>query len=83
MAKHPQLTIPAALPQRPNDANLYGKHTAIMLNTFNVVKASNTIVHQYDVAFTGVSKDYTIWSDICTTRLGCMSVLFAFGWRHR
>ena len=30
-----------------------------MLNTFNVVKAPTTIVHQYDIAFSGDAKDYT------------------------
>ena len=58
-SRDPQLTIPSALPQRPKNFNSYGKETTIMLNTFNVVKAPNTIVHQYDVAFSGDSKDYS------------------------
>lgn len=54
-----QLTIPAALPQRPNGFNSYGKETTITLNTFNVTKSPNTVVHQYDVAYSGDAKDYT------------------------
>lgn len=64
-----QLSIPAALPQRPKNFNTYGKETTITLNTFNVLKQPNTIVHQYDVAYSGDAKDYTkrkllqkIWS---------------------
>lgn len=64
-----QLTIPAALPQRPKNFNTYGKETTIMLNTFNVVKPPNIVVHQYDVSYNGDAKDYTkrkllqkIWS---------------------
>jgi eukaryotic translation initiation factor 2C len=54
-----QLTIPNALPQRPKNFNTYGKETTITLNTFNVLKAPNTIVHQYDVSYSGDAKDYT------------------------
>jgi hypothetical protein len=54
-----QLSIPAALPQRPKNFNTYGKETTITLNTFNVLKAPNTVVHQYDVAYSGDAKDYT------------------------
>ncbi|KAJ4987318.1 eukaryotic translation initiation factor 2c [Stagonosporopsis vannaccii] len=53
------LSIPSSLPQRPKNFNTYGKETTIMLNTFNVVKPPSTIVHQYDVAYSGDSKDYT------------------------
>ncbi|UPX19247.1 Protein argonaute [Ascochyta rabiei] len=52
-------SVPAALPQRPKNFNTYGKETTIMLNTFNVIKSPNTIVHQYDVAYSGDAKDYT------------------------
>lgn len=54
-----QLAIPSALPQRPKNFNSYGKETTIMLNTFNVIKPPSTVVHQYDVAYSGDSKDYT------------------------
>lgn len=54
-----QLSIPASIPQRPKNFNTYGKETTIMLNTFNVVKPPSIIVHQYDVAYSGDSKDYT------------------------
>jgi eukaryotic translation initiation factor 2C len=45
-----QLTIPGSLPQRPKNFNQYGRAANIVLNTFNVIKAPNTIVHQYDVS---------------------------------
>lgn len=51
--------IPAALPQRPKNLNTYGKETSVTLNTFNVSKVPNTIVYQYDVAYSGDSNDYT------------------------
>jgi eukaryotic translation initiation factor 2C len=54
-----QVAIPSSLPQRPKNFNTYGKETTIMLNTFNVIKPPTIIVHQYDVSFTGDSKDYT------------------------
>jgi len=46
-----QLTIPGSLPQRPKNFNQFGKAANIVLNTFNVVKAPDTVVHQYDVSF--------------------------------
>ena len=45
-----QITLPDSLPQRPKNFNTFGKETSITLNTFNVVKAPSTIVHQYDVS---------------------------------
>jgi eukaryotic translation initiation factor 2C len=54
-----QFSVPAALPQRPKNFNTYGREVNIILNTFNVLKTPNTIVHQYDVHFTGDAKDYT------------------------
>lgn len=58
-SRNSQLAIPAALPQRPKNFNTFGKETTVTLNTFNVIKAPNTTVHQYDVAYSGDSKDYT------------------------
>lgn len=58
-SRNDKLSIPAALPQRPKNFNSYGKETAITLNTFNVPKIPDTIVYQYDVAYSGDSKDYT------------------------
>lgn len=46
-----KITIPGSLPQRPKNFNQFGKAANIMLNTFNVIKAPNTVVHQYDVSF--------------------------------
>lgn len=64
-----QLTAPTSLPQRPKIFNTYGKEATVTLNTFNVIKSPNTIVHQYDVAYSGDAKDYSkrkllqkIWS---------------------
>jgi eukaryotic translation initiation factor 2C len=54
-----QLTLPKSLPQRPKNFNNFGKECGITLNTFNVVKTPNTIVHQYDLHFTGDATDYT------------------------
>lgn len=54
-----QHTIPASLPQRPKNLNSYGKECTIILNTFNVLKAPNRVVYQYDVSFAGDGKDYT------------------------
>jgi eukaryotic translation initiation factor 2C len=54
-----QFTIPQALPQRPKNFNSFGRECGITLNTFNVVKTPNTIVHQYDVHFNGDAQDYT------------------------
>lgn len=54
-----QMTIPHSLPQRPRNFNTYGKDVNITLNTFNVVKTPGTIVHQYDLHFTGDAQDYT------------------------
>jgi len=54
-----QITIPSSLPQRPKNFNTFGKECGITLNTFNIVKTPDTIVHQYDVHFTGDAKDYT------------------------
>jgi len=54
-----QITIPQALPARPKQFNTHGRECGITLNTFNVVKTPNTIVHQFDVNFTGDSLDYT------------------------
>ncbi|KAF1362486.1 Piwi-domain-containing protein [Lizonia empirigonia] len=72
------LTIPSALPQRPKNLNTYGKEATVTLNTFNVLKSPDTIVHQYDVAYSGDAKDYTkrkllqkIWnSKIVKSELG-------------
>lgn len=47
---HHQITIPGSLPQRPKNFNTFGRECAITLNTFNVVKTPNTVVHQYDVS---------------------------------
>ncbi|KAH7394184.1 Piwi domain-containing protein [Phaeosphaeria sp. MPI-PUGE-AT-0046c] len=52
-------SIPNSLPQRPKNFNSFGKECLITLNTFNVVKTPNTVVHQYDLHFTGDAKDYT------------------------
>ncbi|KAI8939451.1 hypothetical protein NX059_003228 [Plenodomus lindquistii] len=54
-----QITLPSSLPTRPKVFNSYGKETSITLNTFNVVKAPDTIVHQYDLNYTGDAQDYT------------------------
>jgi eukaryotic translation initiation factor 2C len=54
-----QQSIPQALPQRPKNLNTYGKECAITLNTFNVLKAPNKVVFQYDIAYAGDGKDYT------------------------
>ncbi|KAH9862201.1 hypothetical protein IAQ61_010404 [Plenodomus lingam] len=43
-----KIKIPHALPARPKNFNAYGKECAVTLNTFNVTKAPDTIVHQYD-----------------------------------
>lgn len=43
--------IPNSLPQRPNKFNNLGREINLTLNTFNVLQAPNTIVHQYDVAW--------------------------------
>ncbi|KAF1920317.1 ribonuclease H-like domain-containing protein [Ampelomyces quisqualis] len=53
------ITIPSSLPQRPKNFNTFGKETVITLNTFNVVKTPDTVVHQYDLHFTGDAQDYT------------------------
>ncbi|KAF1950228.1 eukaryotic translation initiation factor 2C 2 [Byssothecium circinans] len=42
---------PAGLPQRPAKFNQNGKEAPIVLNTFNVIKAPDHVVHQYDVAW--------------------------------
>jgi eukaryotic translation initiation factor 2C len=44
------VSVPSSLPQRPKTFNSYGKETTVMLNTFNVAKAPNSIAHQYDVS---------------------------------
>jgi eukaryotic translation initiation factor 2C len=54
-----QLTLPQSLPQRPKNFNTFGRECGITLNTFNVIKTPNTIVHQYDLNFTGDATDYT------------------------
>lgn len=54
-----QFTIPQSLPQRPKNFNSFGKECGITLNTFNVLKTPNTVVHQYDLHFTGDGTDYT------------------------
>ncbi|KAF1839791.1 Piwi-domain-containing protein [Decorospora gaudefroyi] len=53
------ITIPSSLPQRPKNFNINGKECAIKLNTFNVAKAPDTIVHQYDLSYNGDAEDYT------------------------
>ncbi|KAH3910556.1 hypothetical protein HBI56_202860 [Parastagonospora nodorum] len=53
------IDIPKALPARPKTFNTQGRECGITLNTFNVIKAPNTIVHQYDVTFSGDALDYT------------------------
>ncbi|KAF1843981.1 eukaryotic translation initiation factor 2C 2 [Cucurbitaria berberidis CBS 394.84] len=53
------IEIPHALPHRPKNFNQYGRECGIMLNTFNVVKTPNTVVHQYDLNYTGDARDYT------------------------
>jgi hypothetical protein len=45
-----QLATPDALPQRPANFNQYGKACNIILNTFNLEKIPQTLVHQYDVS---------------------------------
>jgi eukaryotic translation initiation factor 2C len=54
-----QFSVPSSLPQRPKNFNTFGKEALITLNTFNVVKAPNTVVYQYDLHFTGDATDYT------------------------
>lgn len=56
-----QITIPNSLPQRPKIFNSQGSACQVTLNTFNVLKSPNTIVHQYDVLFSGDASpsDYT------------------------
>jgi eukaryotic translation initiation factor 2C len=54
-----QIASPHSLPQRPKNFNSFGRECGIMLNTFNVVRTPNTIVHQYDVHFDGDATDYT------------------------
>ena len=54
-----QLAIPDNRVQRPKNFNSYGKECGITLNTFNVVQTPNTVVHQYDLGYTGDAKDYT------------------------
>ncbi len=54
-----QISIPGTLPQRPKNFNTYGKETTLTLNTFNVIKPPNIVVHQYDIAYSGDAKDYT------------------------
>ncbi|EOA89671.1 uncharacterized protein SETTUDRAFT_159260 [Exserohilum turcica Et28A] len=53
------ITVPHKLPQRPQSFNPHGKAVGIVLNTFNVIKSPNTVVHQYDLHFTGDGTDYT------------------------
>ncbi|KAL1800152.1 hypothetical protein ACET3X_000494 [Alternaria dauci] len=53
------ITIPGSLPQRPKNFNQFGKAANVMLNTFNVMKAPNTVVHQYDLNYSGDALDYT------------------------
>lgn len=45
-----KITIPDSLPQRPAKFNSNGREISVTLNTFNVVQAPNTVVHQYDVS---------------------------------
>lgn len=54
-----QQSIPTALPERPEKFNTFGREISVTLNTFNVAKNPDTIVHQYDVTFSGDGKDYT------------------------
>jgi eukaryotic translation initiation factor 2C len=54
-----QFTIPQSLPQRPKNFNTLGRECGITLNTFNLVKTPNTVVHQYDLHFSGDANDYT------------------------
>lgn len=54
-----QFSVPSSLPQRPKNFNTFGKEALITLNTFNVLKAPNTVVYQYDLHFTGDATDYT------------------------
>ncbi|CAO2656388.1 Nn.00g051910.m01.CDS01 [Neocucurbitaria sp. VM-36] len=53
------ITIPSALPQRPKNFNSFGKECGLTLNTYNVVKSPNTVVHQYDLNYSGDAQDYT------------------------
>ncbi|KAH6637426.1 Piwi domain-containing protein [Boeremia exigua] len=53
------MAIPDSLPQRPPAFNSFGKETTLTLNTFNVVNPPNIVVYQYDVAYSGDSKEYT------------------------
>lgn len=55
----PQFTVPSSLPQRPKNFNTYGKEATVKLNTFNVIKPPSIAVHQYDVSYTGDSRDYS------------------------
>jgi eukaryotic translation initiation factor 2C len=54
-----QCSDPHTYPPRPKNFNTFGKECGITLNTFNLIKTPNTIVHQYDVHFTGDAQDYT------------------------
>ncbi|KAL5121167.1 Protein argonaute [Pleosporales sp. CAS-2024a] len=53
------MDIPNSLPQRPKKFCSFGREVSITLNTFNVKQIPQVVAHQYDVAFTGDSKDYT------------------------
>jgi hypothetical protein len=45
-----QIAIPGSLPQRPAKFNEFGKACPVILNTYNLTKTPNTIIHQYDVS---------------------------------
>ena len=47
-----QITLPGSLPQRPKNFNTYGRECGLTLNTFNVLKTPQSVVHQYDVSLT-------------------------------
>ncbi|KAL6707418.1 Protein argonaute [Coniothyrium glycines] len=53
------ITLPKATVTRPSTFNNLGKECSITLNTFNVKMNYNTVVHQYDLAYTGDALDYT------------------------
>jgi eukaryotic translation initiation factor 2C len=46
-----QVNVGTDLPSRPQTFNQYGRAVGVTLNTFNVNKAPNTVVHQYDVSY--------------------------------
>ncbi|KAF2470296.1 eukaryotic translation initiation factor 2C 2 [Lindgomyces ingoldianus] len=52
------IEIPDSLPYRPSKFNTLGTELAVTLNTYNVIQAPSTTVHQYDIAW-GQNTDAT------------------------